>query len=112
MPTLYYKAVQKLAPKEQHACAAKDLSPYLPVRDGSGETELYFKLLDFYSYSKVNSIESSKPGSYVLLQRLLNKEPGEPWTEDERRSFSTPHFYFRQAYEARAGAVWPEAARR
>lgn len=75
----------------------------LPVRNGSREVEQYYEFLDFYQYSKVNFIEFSKPGSYVLLQRLLGKAPKEEWTDDERRDFSAACYYFRRAYEANGG---------
>lgn len=75
----------------------------LPERTGSPEVELYYEFIDFYRSSKVNFIEFSKPGSYVRLQRLLGKDPDQPWTEDERHAFSTACYYFRQAYEAHGG---------
>lgn len=75
----------------------------LPLRNGSREVEQYYEFLDFYRCSKVNFIEFSKPGSYVLLQRLLGKAPEEAWTDDERRDFSAAYYYFRQAYEANGG---------
>lgn len=75
----------------------------LPERNGSREVELYYAFLDFYQCSKVNFIEFSKPGSYALLQQLMGKAPGEPWTDDERRDFSAACYYFRRAYEAMGG---------
>lgn len=75
----------------------------LPERTGSPEVELYYEFMDFYHSSKVNFIEFSKPGSYTQLQRLLGKDPDQSWTDDERHSFSTACYYFRQAYEANGG---------
>lgn len=75
----------------------------LPERNGSREVELYYEFLDFYQCSKVNFIEFSKPGSYVQLQRLLGKAPGDQWTDEERRDFSAACYYFRRAYEANGG---------
>jgi basic membrane lipoprotein Med (substrate-binding protein (PBP1-ABC) superfamily) len=51
----------------------------------------------------VNFIEFSKPGSYAWLLRLLEKQPGKKWDEEERRQFSLMYFYFRRAYEANGG---------
>lgn len=75
----------------------------LPQRDGSPEIERYYEFVDFYQWSRVNFLEFSKAGSYVELQKLLGKQPGQAWSEDERRDFSTAYYYFHQAYEALGG---------
>lgn len=75
----------------------------LPERSGSREVELYCEYLEFNQCSKVNFIEFSKPGSCVRLQQLLGKTPGDPWTDEERRDFSSAYYYFRRAYEANGG---------
>ena len=75
----------------------------LPERNGSKEAELYFELVDFERYSRVNYVEFTKPGSYARLQQLLGKEPEEYWTDEDRSGFSTAYYYFRQAYEANGG---------
>lgn len=76
----------------------------LPERNGSKETELYYEFLEFYQASRLNNLEFSKPGSCSTFQRLLGKQPGDPWTEEERREVSSACFYFRQAYEASRGS--------
>lgn len=68
------------------------------------DTALYFEFVEFNRLSRINNVEFSKPGSYKTLQRLLGKAPEEPWTEEERRQFTTAYFYFRQAYEQSGGA--------
>ena len=75
----------------------------LPERNGSEEVERYFEFVDFYSYSKVNFLEFSRPGGYLQLQRMMGKAPGEAWTDEERSGLSTTYYYFRQAYEAQGG---------
>ena len=67
------------------------------------ETEIYFELIDFYRYSKVNYIEFTKPGSTKLLQQLLGKGYEEYWTDEERNAFSGAYYHFREAYEAKGG---------
>ena len=64
---------------------------------------LYYEYVDFYSISKVNFIEFSKPGSYKLLQKLTGKPEGEAWSEEERRRLSSAWYYFRQAYDSLGG---------
>ena len=75
----------------------------LPRRDGSREIELYYEFVDFYQYSRINFLEFSKPGSYAKLQELLGKLPGQAWSEEERRDFTTAYSCFHQAYDAQGG---------
>ena len=75
----------------------------LPERNGSPEVELYYEFVDFYTYSKVNTLEFSKPGSFVQFQRCLGKAPGEVWTDEDRLAFNSVFYFFRQAYEAMGG---------
>lgn len=75
----------------------------MPERNGSKETELYYEFLDYYRCTKLNYPEFSRSGSYGQLLRLLGSEPDTVWTEEERRTFSTVYYYFRQAYETRGG---------
>lgn len=75
----------------------------LPPRNGSGEVELYYEYLDFYQLSRINFLEITKAGGYARLQNLVGKQSGEPWSEEERRSFSNAFYYFRQAYQANGG---------
>ena len=70
----------------------------LPARTGDEQVELYYEFVDFYKCSKLNMIEFSKKGCYVMLQKLLGKAPDEEWTEDERKEFSAVYYYFKQAY--------------
>lgn len=73
----------------------------LPRR--SRETELYYELVDFYQYSRINFIEFSRTGCYARLLNMIGKAPGEPWSDDDRLSFSNAYYYFRQAYKANGG---------
>ena len=75
----------------------------LPKRTGDEEIELYYEYIDFYKYSKVNFIEFSKRGSYLMLQKLLGKAPDEEWSEDDRKEFSATYYYFKQAYLQNGG---------
>ena len=75
----------------------------LPQRDGSREIELYYEFVDFYQCSRINFLEFSKPGSYTELQKLLGKQPGQAWSETDRRDFSSAYYRFHQAYEAQGG---------
>lgn len=67
------------------------------------EHELYFEFLSFYKCSKINFIEFSKKGSYLMLQKKMGKAPDGEWTEEERRKFTADYYYFRKAYELNGG---------
>ena len=75
----------------------------LPQRSGAPEVELYYELVDFRRLSRLYFLEFSKPGSCQQLQRLMGKAPDEPWSEEERRNFSSAYYAFRQTYEAQGG---------
>ncbi len=75
-----------------------------PEDNGSFEVRMYQELREFQQATGVNYIEFTKPGSCLRLQELVGKEPGERWTDEERRDFSSVHFHFRKAYEANGGA--------
>lgn len=75
----------------------------LPERTGDKETEIYYEFVSFYKNSRINFLLFSKTGCYAALQQALGKQPDEPWTEDERRHFSTVYYYFQKAYEASGG---------
>lgn len=70
----------------------------MPDRNGDKEVELYYEFVDFYKYSKVNFIEFSKSGSYEELQKFLGKNPGEEWSQDDVRRFSSAYYFFENAY--------------
>lgn len=75
----------------------------LPERNGSGEVELYYELLELRKCSGINFLEFSKPGSCALLQQMMGKAPDGCWTDEERSGFATAYYYFRQAYESLGG---------
>ena len=86
---------------------AAEVTRIYPERDGSQEVEIYYEFVDFYRLSRVNYIEFTKLGSYAQLQKLLGKEPDEPWSDDDRSGFATAYHYFRQAYEKSGGKRLP-----
>lgn len=75
----------------------------LPPQGSGPEADLYYELLDFCRYSRVNFLEFSKPGGYARLQEMLGKNPGELWSDEDRSGFSSAYYYFLQAYKACGG---------
>ncbi|MCI8525091.1 MAG: BMP family ABC transporter substrate-binding protein [Oscillospiraceae bacterium] len=74
-----------------------------PEQNGQEEVLRYNEYVAFHQYSHVNFLEFSKRGSYQELQQLLGKQPGQDWSEDERRAFASAYYYFRRVYEACGG---------
>ena len=70
----------------------------LPARDGSDESCAYYAFLDFYRASGIYTVQFRNPDDYGKLLSLLGKEPGERWTEREKRTFSAYYQYFRDAF--------------
>ena len=75
----------------------------LPERTGEPEIEVYYEFLDFNKVSTINFIEFSHTGCYADLQRLMGKQPGQRWSQDEERAFSTLYYRFLSAYRACGG---------
>ena len=74
----------------------------MPTGD-SEEVELYNEFLDFYKLTKINFLEFTKKGSYVLMQKALGKAVGEYWSEDEISRFTGTYYYFKKAYIQNGG---------
>ncbi len=75
----------------------------MPEKTDDPDTELYYELVAFSKYSKINFVEFTKKGSYAELQKLLGKEPAEAWSEDEQKDFTAAYYYFKQAYIQNGG---------
>lgn len=73
-----------------------------PGEASDQDEALYGELVKFMRCSGVNYLELSKPG-YDRLQLLMGKQPGERWSDEDRRDFSSLHYHFRKAYEALGG---------
>lgn len=80
-----------------------DVIRVLPERGTGIESDIYYELVDFIRYTKVNFLEFSKKGSYKELLKLLGRKQEDYWTEDERRKFSTVYHYFRETFVDKAG---------
>ena len=69
-----------------------------PAQDGSSAVHAYNAFLDFYRVSGLYVIQFPCAEDYGKLLSLLGKDPGEIWTEQERRTFSAYYQYFREAF--------------
>ena len=68
------------------------------AQDGTDEAALYEAFLKFHDWSGLRTVEFSDPDSYERLQFLVGKEPGDRWTEDERKDFLSFYYYFHKEY--------------
>ncbi len=75
--------------------------------------QAYYEFLDFFKASRLYTVQFRRPKDYGRLLSLLGKEPGEKWTEEERRVFNARYQYFRDALESvnnRQSDILPEEA--
>ena len=72
----------------------------LPQRSDEPRIKAYYEFIDFYKVSRLYAVQFRRPGDYAKLLTRLGKSPAEPWTEEERRTFNSYFFYFREAFDA------------
>lgn len=60
--------------------------------------QAYYEFLDFFKASRLYTVQFRRPGDYAKLLQAVGKEPGESWTEEERRTFNAYYSYFRDAF--------------
>ena len=85
----------------------------LPGRSEEPRIKAYYEFLEFFRDSRLYDIQFRRPGEYAKLLTLLEKRPGEPWSDAERRQFSSRYFYFTEAFSSVGGQkkdVQPEDA--
>lgn len=70
----------------------------VPPMDGTPRIQAYYEFLDFFKASRLYTVQFRRPGDYAKLLQAVGKEPGESWTEEERRTFNTYYSYFRDAF--------------
>ena len=83
-----------------------------PISD-EPRIKAYYEFLDFYKGARLYEVQFRRPGDYAKLLSRLGKEPGEPWSEEERRTFRAYYQYFREAFakqDLRGRDVLPEEA--
>ena len=75
----------------------------IPVLDDSKEVKIYYEFMDFNRDSRMNTIYFTRPGSFRKLCELTGKEPGEPWSEDDRRLLSSCLLHFSKVFREKGG---------
>ena len=72
----------------------------LPPQSEEPRIKAYYEFLEFYKTSKLYAVQFRRPGDYARLTSKLGKKTGEPWTEEERRTFRAYFHYFQEAFAA------------
>lgn len=75
----------------------------LPVQSEEPRIQAYFEFLDFYNVAGIYDVQFRQPGDYAKLLSFLGKEPAQPWTEREQKTFRAYFQYFRDAFSAVRG---------
>ena len=84
----------------------------LPNKTEESRIQAYYEFLEFYKDAKLYQPQFRRPGDYGKLLKYLGKAKGEPWTEEERRTFRSYYHYFTEAFAAvgKDADVIPEEA--
>ena len=85
----------------------------MPPMSDEPRIRAYYEFLDFFKDAKLYCVQFRRPGDYAKLLSHLDKKMGDPWTEEERRTFRAYFHYFRDAFlsmDARKEDVLPGEA--
>lgn len=79
----------------------------LPLPSDDPRIKAYYEFLEFYKDSGLYEVQYHTPGNYAKLLSALGKEPGEAWTQWEKRTFCAYLQYFRNAFFSLGGETLP-----
>lgn len=82
----------------------------IPQRNDSLENKIYYEFLDFYKCTEINYLWFTKEGSFERLILAVGKEPGEIWSEDERKDFGFAYHTFEKIFQEKGGSYLPVTA--
>ena len=85
----------------------------VPAFSEEPRIKAYYEFLEFYKGARLYEVQFRRPGDYDKLLSRLGKEMGEPWSEEEQRTFRAYYQYFREAFakqDLRGRDVLPEEA--
>lgn len=75
----------------------------LPPMSEEPRIKAYYEFLDFYKAAEIYEVQFHRPGDYAKLLAFLGKDPGEEWTDREKKTFTAYFQYFREAFHALGG---------
>ncbi len=85
----------------------------MPAASEEPRIRAYYEFVEFYKASKSYVVQFRRPGDYARLLAFLDKQPGEEWQEQEKRTFGAYFHYFEEAFQAlksAPGDTLPEEA--
>lgn len=83
--------------------ALGDVIRIVPKRTDEKENKIYYEFLDFYQAAPINYIWFSEEGCFAKLLKVVGKEPGEVWTDEELQKFGSVYTRFTTEYVAKGG---------
>lgn len=75
----------------------------VPKKTDDKENRLYYEFLDFYEVSHYCDIWFTKEGSYKKLLKLMGREEGEVWPEEDTQFFRAINGKFAKAFQMAHG---------
>ena len=75
----------------------------VPQYSDDPTVQQYYEFMHYYPITKTYLITFTKPGSYARLQKILGKEPEEPWSDDDRAEVLSLYNWVGKAYLAHGG---------
>ena len=84
----------------------------MPVQSEEPRIRAYYEFLEFYKGSGIYTLQFRRPGDYARFLSHVGKKMGEPWTQEERRTFNAYYHYFLDIFhELNTGRdIMPEEA--
>lgn len=79
----------------------------VPKRTDDIENIIYYEFMSFYNLTEMNFITFSQAGSYEKLLTLTGHDTQTPWTEDERKDFTSFYYSFLKEYTLKGGKKLP-----
>lgn len=79
----------------------------VPKRTDDIENIIYYEFMSFYELTEMNFITFSQAGSYEKLLTLTGHDTKTPWSEDERKDFTSFYYAFLKEYTLKGGKKLP-----
>ncbi|MCM1047348.1 MAG: BMP family ABC transporter substrate-binding protein [Clostridiales bacterium] len=70
----------------------------IPKKTDDKANRLYYEFMDFYEASKSYDVCFTKEGSYKKLLKLMKKEEGELWSDEDRLQFHSAFITFEETF--------------
>ena len=81
-----------------------EVTRIIPEKKDTKESKIYYEFMDFYELSQINYIYFTQLGSFAELQRLVDKEPDEKWSDSDKTDFNSLFSRFQLEYNSNGGA--------